>query len=98
MAFLNPFIEIFFSIVLGCAVGFALTYFNKLSKQKENAMNLVIAAIFLVIGLADLLDLSNLLACTSSRGCNRTYNDSPRSIAKLWSINKSYNTSRYGYI
>ncbi|CUO01102.1 cation:proton antiporter [Clostridium sp. NSJ-49] len=63
MAFLNPFIEIFFSIVLGCAVGFALTYFNKLSKQKENAMNLVIAAIFLVIGLADLLDLSNLLAC-----------------------------------
>ena len=63
MAFLNPFIEIFFSIVLGCAVGFALTYFNKLSKQKENAMNLVIAAIFLVIGLADLLDLSNLLGC-----------------------------------
>ena len=63
MAFLEPFIEIFFSVVLGCAVGFALTYLNKLSKQKENAMNLVIAAIFLVIGLADLLNLSNLLAC-----------------------------------
>ncbi len=62
MAFLEPFIEIFFSILLGCAVGFALTYVNKMSKQKENAMNLVIAAIFLVIGLADLLNLSNLLA------------------------------------
>lgn len=63
MAFLEPFIEIFLSVLLGCAVGFALTYLNKLSKQKENAMNLVIAAIFLVIGLADLLNLSNLLAC-----------------------------------
>lgn len=63
MAFLEPFIEIFFSVALGCAVGFALTYLNKMSKQKENAMNLVIASIFLVIGLADLLNLSNLLAC-----------------------------------
>lgn len=63
MAFLEPFIEIFFSVLLGCAVGFALTYVNKMSKQKENAMNLVIASIFLVVGLADLLNLSNLLAC-----------------------------------
>lgn len=63
MAFLEPFIEIFFSILLGVAVGFVLTYVNKMSKQKENAMNLVIAAIFLVIGLASLLNLSNLLAC-----------------------------------
>lgn len=62
-AFLEPFIEIFLSVLLGTAIGFALTYFNKLSKQKENAMNLVIAAIFLVIGLADVLNLSNLLAC-----------------------------------
>lgn len=63
VAFLEPFIEIFFSVLLGCAAGFALTYINKLSKQKENAMNLVIALIFLVIGLADLLNISNLLAC-----------------------------------
>lgn len=63
MAFLEPFIEIFSSILLGGVVGFGLTYVNKMSKQKENAMNLVIAAIFLVIGLASLLNLSNLLAC-----------------------------------
>lgn len=62
-AFLEPFVEIFFSLLLGGVVGFALTYINKLSKQKENAMNLVIAAIFIVIGLADMLNLSNLLAC-----------------------------------
>ena len=62
-AFVEPFAEIFLSIGLGAVVGFGLVYVNKLSKQKENAMNLVIAAIFLVVGLADVLHLSNLLAC-----------------------------------
>lgn len=62
-AFLEPFVEIFFSILLGVVVGFGLTYVNKLSKQKENAMNLVMAAIFLVVGLSNLFNLSNLLSC-----------------------------------
>ena len=61
--FLEPFIEIFSSLLLGCVIGLGLVYLNKLSKQKESTLSLVIMAIFLVIGLADYFNISNLLAC-----------------------------------
>ena len=66
--FLEPFIEIFSSLLLGCAIGLGLVYLNKLFKQKESTLSLVIMAIFLVIGLAGYFNISNLLACMALGG------------------------------
>lgn len=63
ITFLEPFVEIISSVLLGSVAGFGLVYINKISKDKDNSMNFVIAAIFLVIGLAKFLNISNLLAC-----------------------------------
>lgn len=63
ITFLEPFIEIISSVLLGSITGFGLVYINKRSKDRDNSMNFVIAAIFLVIGLAKFLNISNLLAC-----------------------------------
>ncbi len=63
ITFLEPFIEIISSVLLGSITGFGLVYINKRSKDRDNSMNFVIAAIFLVIGLAKFSNISNLLAC-----------------------------------
>lgn len=61
--FLQPFIEITGSILLGSLFGFVLVYVCKRTKNKDELLGVILAAIAVTAGLATLLKLSSLLAC-----------------------------------
>ena len=61
--FLQPFIEIIGSILLGAALGFVLLLASKKANNKEELLVMILAAIVLATGLCTLLNLSSLLAC-----------------------------------
>lgn len=65
-----PLVEIIGSLLLGTALGFAISFGFKFFKSRANRSIMVIAAIFIVIGLSDLstyygwkVSISSLLAC-----------------------------------
>ena len=60
---LTPLIEIAGAILLGAAIGFALTFCLRFFKSRANRLTLVICAVFLGTALANLLGLSSLLLC-----------------------------------
>lgn len=63
LMFFQPFIEIIGSIVIGAALGFVLLFFSKKTKNAEEMLSLVLAAIAITTGLSIQLGLSALLAC-----------------------------------
>ena len=59
----QPIIEIVGSLILGFIIGAILTYVAKKSKNKEELLSVVLAAIAASVGLANLVGLSPLLTC-----------------------------------
>ena len=60
---LNPIIEIVGSLVIGFAVGFVLSVATKFFLSRANRISLAVTAVFLGVGLSELLGLSSLLLC-----------------------------------
>ncbi|MCD7775011.1 MAG: cation:proton antiporter [Clostridiales bacterium] len=60
---LDPLKEIGLSVVLGAAVGFAVTLCAKLFKSRANRIAVIVCSIFICVALADKYDLSSLLVC-----------------------------------
>lgn len=60
---LKPIIEIVGSLVIGFAVGFVLSIATKFFKSRANRISLAVTAVFLGVGLSELLGLSSLLLC-----------------------------------
>ncbi|HOP56843.1 MAG TPA: cation:proton antiporter [Bacillota bacterium] len=60
---LNPLKEIFFSLGIGAAMGFLLTYACLWFTGRGNRISLVVTMIFVTIYLADLVNGSTILAC-----------------------------------
>lgn len=61
--FFQPFIEIFGSIAIGAIIGSLLLFFSKRTKNNDEMLSLVLAAITIATGLALQLGMSSLLAC-----------------------------------
>ncbi|MGN0538933.1 MAG: cation:proton antiporter [Candidatus Fimenecus sp.] len=59
----KPLIEIALSLVIGFAVGIALSLCSKFFKSRANRISLVVTAVFLGVGLSELMGLSSLLLC-----------------------------------
>ncbi len=59
----KPLIEIAGSLVVGFAVGFVLAIATKFFLSRANRMSLVVTAVFLGVGLSELLGFSSLLFC-----------------------------------
>lgn len=59
----KPVIEIAGSLVVGFAVGFVLALATKFFLSRANRISLVVTAVFLGVGLSELLGLSSLLLC-----------------------------------
>lgn len=60
---LIPLLDIVIALLLGAFLGFLLALSNRYFKSHTNRMSLVIAGVFLGVGLADHFGLSNLLLC-----------------------------------
>lgn len=60
---LKPIGEIAGSLVIGFAVGFVLSIATKFFLSRANRISLVVTAVFLGVGLSELLGLSSLLLC-----------------------------------
>lgn len=60
---LKPIIEIVGSLVIGFAVGFVLSVATKFFLSRANRISLAVTAVFLGVGLSELLGLSSLLLC-----------------------------------
>lgn len=63
LMFLQPFIEIIGSILLGTVLGFILLYVTKYLRNNEELLGAILAAIALASGIAIPFNLSPLLAC-----------------------------------
>lgn len=61
--FLVPVWEISLAVIIGFALGFCLAFFLKHSKTEGSYLNLIIAFIFVGIGIALYLKVSSLLLC-----------------------------------
>lgn len=59
----KPLIEIAGSLVVGFAVGFVLAVATKFFLSRANRISLVVTAVFLGVGLSELLGFSSLLFC-----------------------------------
>lgn len=59
----KPLIEIAGSLIVGFAVGFVLAIATKFFLSRANRMSLVVTAVFLGVGLSELLGFSSLLFC-----------------------------------
>lgn len=59
----KPIIEIVGSLVIGFAVGFVLSIATKFFLSRANRISLAVTAVFLGVGLSELLGLSSLLLC-----------------------------------
>lgn len=59
----KPLIEIVLSLVIGFAVGIVLSLCSKFFKSRANRISLVVTAVFLGVGLSELMGLSSLLFC-----------------------------------
>ena len=59
----KPLIEIVLSLVIGFAVGIVLSLCSKFFKSRANRISLVVTAVFLGVGLSELMGLSSLLLC-----------------------------------
>ena len=57
-----PAVDIIGSILLGTALGFALTYIGRFTKKKPQLLAVVAGAIFLCVGLSNALGMSSILA------------------------------------
>lgn len=64
-AFLLPMLEIIASLVIGVVLGFLLSFAMKFFKSHANRLSLMIAAVFLGVGLCEFIpfSLSSLLVC-----------------------------------
>jgi len=60
---LKPIIEIVGSLVIGFAVGLVLSFATKFFLSRANRISLAVTAVFLGVGLSELLGLSSLLLC-----------------------------------
>lgn len=60
---LKPIIEILGSLIIGFAVGFVLSIATKFFLSRANRISLAVTAVFLGVGLSELLGLSSLLLC-----------------------------------
>lgn len=63
--FVKPLIEIVGSLVVGFALGLILSLATKFFLSRANRISLVVTAVFLGVGLSQLLGLSSLLLCMS---------------------------------
>lgn len=62
---LMPVLEIICSLVIGFAVGLILSVATRFFKSRANRISLTVTAVFLGVGLANLMGLSSLLLCMS---------------------------------
>ena len=60
---LKPILEIVGSLAIGFAVGFVLSIATKFFKSRANRISLAVTAVFLGVGLSEMLGLSSLLLC-----------------------------------
>lgn len=60
---LMPIVEIVGSLVIGFAVGFVLSVATKFFLSRANRISLAVTAVFLGVGLSEMLGLSSLLLC-----------------------------------
>lgn len=60
---LKPFLEIALALVVGFAIGLALSYVSRKAKGKDDLLSISLATIFLTLGVAELLNVSTLLCC-----------------------------------
>lgn len=60
---LMPLVEIIGSLVIGFAVGFVLSLATKFFLSRANRISLAVTAVFLGVGLSEMLGLSSLLLC-----------------------------------
>lgn len=58
-----PIVEILGSLVIGFAVGFVLSVATKFFLSRANRVSLAVTAVFLGVGLSEMLGLSSLLLC-----------------------------------
>lgn len=58
-----PIVEILGSLVIGFAVGFVLSVATKFFLSRANRISLAVTAVFLGVGLSEMLGLSSLLLC-----------------------------------
>lgn len=58
-----PIVEILGSLVIGFAVGFVLSLATKFFLSRANRISLAVTAVFLGVGLSEMLGLSSLLLC-----------------------------------
>lgn len=72
LAILEPFMEVVIALGVGAVIGFLLKLPLKFFHKNGNRLVISIAAVFLSAGLADLLNVSSLLACmmTGAVFCN----------------------------
>lgn len=61
LGLLNPFKEIFLSIIIGGIIGFILGYLSKLFKNDSDIVCLIIAFTFLLMIICDYFDISSML-------------------------------------
>ena len=62
-AFLDPILEIIFSLAIGIALGFILSFSIRLFKSRANRLGLMIMSVIAGVGFAKWLNLSDLLIC-----------------------------------
>lgn len=62
---LMPILEIVGSLVIGFSIGSVLSLATKFFKSRANRVSLVVTAVFLGVGVSELLGLSSLLLCMS---------------------------------
>jgi Kef-type K+ transport system membrane component KefB len=60
---LMPILQILLALVIGAVMGFLLSLCNRFFHSHTNRMSLVIAMVFIGVGVADRFGLSNLLLC-----------------------------------
>ncbi len=63
MMLLNPFVEIGISLLLGGAIGLALSYLVRFFKSDSDVKTLVFAVVLIAIGTSEILEASPLLVC-----------------------------------
>ena len=60
---LSPLREIGLSLLIGAAIGFALSFATRFFRSRANRVTLIIICVFLGVGISEWLDLSSLLLC-----------------------------------
>ena len=83
MALLKPVVEILGAVVIGFVIGLLMLLPFRWFKKDGNRLSIIIGAVFLGVGLADILGISSLLLCMAMGAALANFSSETDSIMKL---------------